>query len=327
MKTFRILLVIFCLPLLLMAKEKATESGEKVFKMLDTPRINVKNDEGYIHVNSWDSKDVKLEWTKIAYAKTQREAEKLLKNTEIDIFSSLNSLRVKIIEPERDRSFSFWDLFDPDAWVQFSNSVIVNFKLTVPKEVYLELSADEGDISVANCSGEIDLKADEGDITCENIGGKRIYMDTDEGDISVRNISAELGVGKFTADEGDIELKNAEFRRVSFSVDEGDISCQELVAQVAVFATDEGDVEVSLAKCNFDEIRISTDEGNARLFLPENSSFRCDIKTLDGIIRTDFDLKVERAGDGYRCTDMIGPRPFAKISADLMEGDIHLLKK
>ncbi|OQX88805.1 hypothetical protein B6D60_01055 [candidate division KSB1 bacterium 4484_87] len=327
MKKIALFVTLLLLPLALLAEEKATQSGQKTFPIETGASIYVSNDEGNIEVNSWDKSEVQIAWEKIAFGKSKEAAEKILKETEIDIFHSVHTLRVKIIEPRREKKFSFWDIFDPDTWANFPRSPVVHFRLFVPRNADLNLSADEGNISVKNCSGSLTITVDEGKINCENIVGEDIKLVSDEGRITGTNIQAPDGKIFIRTDEGKIHLENAACDRATIKCDEGKIYCSEFYARRATMTTDEGNIEVFLANKDGDSYRFYTDEGNVTLHFPDAFSCKFDLKTQEGRIRDDFGLKISKFDGGQRCRESIGTEPARQITVSVSEGNIYLRKK
>ncbi len=327
MKKHAIVFILLIIPTLVFSREKITEKATHTFPMSDNARISVEGNEGNIDVERWDRSEVQLSWTKIAYGRSKEEAEKHLKETEVDYFHASNTLRVKIIKPRRERHFSFWDLFDPDTWSSFNTNVIVHFRLRVPENVRLELYADEGNISVRNCSGKLTAYTDEGDILCENLTLENIRLDADEGDITCTDLSVSSGTAKIHTDEGDIRLRNFECQRTAFDCDEGDIKCDNFFAKRGTFETDEGEIEITLDDKNFDEHRFYTDEGNVTIYFPKDIECKFDMKTLEGKIWNDFDLEVRKIDGGRQCRGSLGSLPKAQIVVSLSEGNIYLKEK
>ncbi|NOZ62024.1 MAG: DUF4097 domain-containing protein [Calditrichaeota bacterium] len=327
MKKIIILIAVSLLSTAVFAREKATQTEQKTFAIEAGAAISISNEDGNIEVDSWDKSDIQISWTKIAYGKSKEMAEKILKDTEIDIFHSLHTLRVKVIEPRQERNFSFWDLFDPDTWANFPHSPVVHFRLIVPRDVKLNLTTDEGKIAVKNCSGSLTAQVDEGDIDCENISAENIKLVSDEGHVTCSGLKATDGKITIRTDEGDIRLENSFSDRASIKCDEGKIYCAEFYARRATMTTDEGNIEISLAERKFDSYRLYTDEGNVTIYFPDAIGCEFDMKTEEGRIRNDFGLKISKIEDGQRCRQSIGSRPTAQMIVSVSEGNIYLRKK
>jgi len=143
---------------------------EKKFPMEAGGQLTVRGDEGFIKVTSWDKPEVHLVWTKRIWIQNGQQAEKLLDLVEVRINQTGNRLNIKVVEPEHYRNFNFWDIFDPDTWGGHNfRSPVVDFELTVPREIDLSLTNDEGDVSVTSIEGDVAIEVDEGDIELSDI--------------------------------------------------------------------------------------------------------------------------------------------------------------
>ena len=59
--------------------------------------------------------------------------------------------------------------------MNFNNNVnTVDFDVTVPNEVTVDVDSNIGEVSVASTKGNVDIKNDFGDVTIENIEGALI---------------------------------------------------------------------------------------------------------------------------------------------------------
>ena len=302
-----------------------TKKFEKTFKIRTAGQISVKADEGFIKVDSWEKSEVQLVWTKTVRARTKNQAEKLMDLAEVRINYVGNRLYVKVVKPNERRSFSFWDLLDPDTWRSNYRTPIVDFELTVPQEINLSLSADEGNVDVESIQGDLDIDVDEGDIELRDIEFEDLELSTDEGEIRASNINNAEGSIAIEVDEGDIFFDDVNSRRLRVECDEGDATFKNLICRFCNISTDEGDIELDIKLKQDDRYQISTDEGNVLFYLPPHPDVRFDLETSDGGIDTDFAVKVKRDDDWEQCRDSLG-EGTALLKAYTDEGIIYLKK-
>ena len=300
---------------------------EKTFHIEPGAHVTVKGDEGFIKVNSWDKPEVHLVWTKRVWGKNKKQAEERLKNVEVRINQTGNRLYVKVVEPREGRSFSFWDLFDPDTWGNHNHrSPVVDFELTVPREINLSFSNDEGDVIVSSIQGDVDIDVDEGEIKIRDIEFGEINLYTDEGSISATNLKNAEGTITIEVDEGDVLLEDVVVRRLRMECDEGDATFKKFNCGSCNITTDEGDIELDVLLEQDNRYQVYTDEGNVCFYLPNNPDVRFDLETEDGSIRTDFDLKIKKRDDWQQCRDRIG-NGSSLIKAYTDEGVISIRKR
>lgn len=303
--------------------EEIKKVETKTFDMEFGGYVSVQGDEGFITVNSWDKPEVKLVMTKRAWGRTKEGAEKNIEKLEIRIEESNNRLEIKLIKPQSDQNFSFWDIFDPDTWQDNRRSPTADFELTVPRQINLKLVNDEGNVTVKSITGNVEIDVDEGDIQLSDMEFDEMSLSIDEGDVEATNLVNPDGRLSITVDEGDISIENITVRRFKAESDEGDINVKNLASNSCSISTDEGNVELTLKLEENDRYRLKSDEGNITCYLPRNPDVRLDLETDDGRITSDFDVRIVRKNDGRICHHKLGSGA-ALIEASTDEGRIAI---
>jgi hypothetical protein len=306
--------------------EEIKKTETKTFNLAFGGYVSVQGDEGFITVNSWDKPEVKLVMTKRAWGRSKEDAEKNLAKLEIRIEEDENHLDIKLVKPKENQNFSFWDIFDPDTWQDNWRSPTADFELTVPQQCNLKLINDEGDVTVRAVTGDVEIHVDEGDIQLRDLAFNEMNLSIDEGDVAGVNLLNPDGRFTIEVDEGEISLDNVIVRRLRVECDEGNIVVKNLEANSCSIATDEGDIELTLSLRENDHYRLNSDEGNITCYLPQRPDVRLDLETEDGGLSSDFDIQIQRNGDGRICQDKLGSGA-ALIEAATDEGTIAIRKQ
>jgi hypothetical protein len=299
---------------------------EKSFKMKPGGHISVEGDEGFIKINSWDKAEVNLVMTKRAWGKSQEDAEQNLKKIEVEINENDNRLDIKLVKERDEKNHSFWDLFDRDTWREIGRSPRVDFELTVPKEINLNLVNDEGDVIVKSIIGDVEIRVDEGDIEINDVAFNELNLAVDEGDINGVDLKNPDGRLTIKVDEGDVLFENVSLRRLRVECDEGGITFKKLSCNSCSIATDEGDVDLDIVLNDNDRYRVSSDEGDLSFDLPNNPDVKLDLESQDGDIRSDFNVSISKNDDRRICRETIG-NGNAFIEAYTDEGTIYLKRR
>jgi hypothetical protein len=312
------------------ADHEVKEMEEKAFKMEPGGTINITADEGFVRISSWDRSEVEIQMTKYARGKNRREAGRLLEEIEVDMEQTGSGLIIRELESD-DESYSLLDLLDPDTWNRMGGrSTWVNFDVTVPRVINLDITTDEGDITISYIDGEIEIDTDEGNIELHEIRSPEISVITDEGNILLEHIRAPLSASSsrllVDTDEGDMELMDVEIERLKIESDEGDVTADMLRCERLDFYSDEGSIEADLAILPGGDYRCRTDEGDILLFLPRDASFSITARSQEGEIRSDFPVQVKEIGDGERIDDAVGDGG-ADVYLFVDEGRIQLREK
>jgi DUF4097 and DUF4098 domain-containing protein YvlB len=311
------------------ADREVKETEEETFEMEPGGTLKISANEGYIDIRSWDRSEVEIRMTKYARGKNKREAQRLLKDIEVEIERTGNRLIIR----ERDfgdESYSLFDLFDPDTWNRMSGrGTWIDFELKVPREIDLDIITDEGDIAVSNVEGDFEIDTDEGDIELYEIRSQTISVNSDEGDMLLEHIRSSSSSSSrlvVDTDEGDMELVDVEMDRVEIESDEGDVMAEMLRCGHLDFYSDEGNIDADLDILPDGDYRCQTDEGDIVLFLPDDASFSITARSHEGEIRSDFPLRVREIDGGERVDDVVG-EGGAHIYLFVDEGIIRLREK
>jgi len=299
---------------------------EKTFKITPGGHISVEGDEGFIKVNSWDKSEVHLIMTKRAWGRSKKDAERNLTKIDVRVDQYDNRLDIKLIKPRERKDYSFWDLFDPDTWGEHRRFPTVDFELTVPKQINLNLGNDEGDVAVKSIIGDVEIHVDEGDIAISEIEFNELKLSIDEGDIDGVDLNNPDGRLTIEIDEGDVLFENVSVRRLRVECDEGDIKIKNLSCNSCNISTDEGDVELDISLDENDRYRVHADEGNVSFYLPDDPDVKFDLEAEDGAIRSDFNVRITKKDDRRICRDTIGNgNVLIEVYTD--EGTIYLRRR
>ena len=300
---------------------------EKTFSLSSGGNIVVKANEGSILIKTWEKEKVLLKMTKRAWGRNRREAERLLEEIEVRIQTGRDRLVIKELDRRGEDRFNFFDLFDGEFWREKGwRSGRVDFELTVPEKVRLDLESDEGDVEVTGTEGKLIIQVDEGEVEIEDVVSDHVEVNVDEGDISLYSINdRDQGLWKLETDEGDIFVEEGTVREVDLSSDEGEIVLKHVQTYRFWLTTDEGDIQVDFQPIKGGSYRMETDEGDLEIFVPEDADLRVKLRTYEGRIESDFDLSVRDRDDGEVMEGVIG-RNNGLLRAFTDEGDVILRK-
>lgn len=322
--TVKILLVIFIVNLY---AYEAVEKEERTFKLNSGAFLELTGDEGNMKVTSWEKNEVWVKIEKRVFARSQKEADRLLKELEIQIEHDDDRLVIRQLKMSENNNFTIFDLLDPDLWTgRGKRDIIVNFELKVPPEIKMRLENDEGDINVTNVNGDIDIVVDEGDVIMENCTLGMTNIDIDEGDLKFYQLTGVNDRVSVYTDEGDIWMEECDLRNLRLDSDEGNIILKKVVSKSMEIKTDEGDVEVELGVSGEGRYRFYSDEGDIFIFIDKNADLKIKLDTEDGRIRADFDLEITELEDGERVRGEIG-RGSSLLEVYTDEGNVELNRR
>lgn len=156
------------------AKEKLEEVVEYTLDFTPGEKLRVRTQNGGITVKTWDRDQIFIHAVKKATANSEEEAEELLETATIELEQLSTGLA---IHTER-----------PDKWKFFKRSnVSVDYTLTVPEYVQLDLQSVNGGISTPPTTGNAKSKTVNGSIRMNGTHGN-VNAHTDNGKISLTEI-------------------------------------------------------------------------------------------------------------------------------------------
>ena len=323
MKKICLAFVLFLSASTVLFGEELTKESVKTVNFKSGGDVVIRADEGEVVVDTWSKPEVRIKMTKRAWARSKREAEKLIENLRVDINSFGHRIIISVREL-RHRNITFSDLFRASTWRYGSQ---VDFEITVPENSNLKVSSDEGNIRIYGVSGKIKVDADEGDINISNITSEMLSIQADEGDVEITGIKeSEKGFIKIDVDEGDVNISDTETSELDVSCDEGRISFSDSKVKRFWFYTDEGDVYASFVPEVEGIYEIKTDEGDVSIIIPETSEPYLYLKSEDGEIYSDFTEQKSRDEDEVIIKTRIGEGK-SRIKVYTEEGSIKLRRK
>lgn len=197
------------------------ERFEQTLPLSEGGRFWLENDNGSIHLVAWSRQEVRIEAEKVAKAGSEEEAQRLLERTEIVVEQRGDEIEVRTRTP-RGGSGSLWGwMFGHDG------GVYVNYSISVPEDIFMNVRSSNGAITAQEISGEIELKTTNGRLELEDARGK-VLAETTNGAIvvSLRQIAPDADL-RFETTNGSIKanLPSDYAGRISARTVNGSIKC------------------------------------------------------------------------------------------------------
>ena len=238
------------------------QRGETIDKTFDIDASQpvdfefIEND-GNVRFSTWDRDQVHIIIRKELRSGNGPRAERLLKETKVDIHQNKNSIRVHIRYP-RVKGFFF---------TANMGRVRVTSEILVPVHSNLTCRSDDGDMFIEGVQGNFNLRADDGTIQVKNAGGT-LLASTDDGRAVLEDFTGDANID---SDDGD-QLLSGHFESLDLESDDGDVTVKSLGVPSSggdwSIETDDGDVDIYLTEDFSADVRIITDDGSIDSFLP-----------------------------------------------------------
>ena len=254
----------------LIAKEEFTKKINKSFEVNKDATLSVKNKFGKVHCANWDKNMIAIEVIITVEASNQDEANKYFDKIKISI--SGNSSRVTA-------STSFGN----DIFSNNNNDINIDYMITMPKTVNIELDNKFGDIIIDEVLGSSNIELGYGTIKCKKLAG-------DKNDLEIKFSEGFIGYVK----SADLELKYSELE-----IDEvNDMTAESKFSELEI-----GKIDVLTLESGYDDDFI----GNIRDLDIEANFSDVDVRSLEDRLVADFDygeLKVRDVAKDFKIIDI-----------------------
>ena len=177
--------------------------------------LSVVDHAGDVTVTGADVDTVQVKAVKTAYDSTQARADAEVKGVKYTIEQTGNVITLKYELPKS---------------MNISNNVnTVDFIVTVPNEVTVDINDNMGKVSVASTKGSVTVKNDFGDVTVENLEGA-LSVQTNSGKVTATSIVAGSENIDLSSDFGSVILKKASGKDITLDSNSGAITLGEVRA-------------------------------------------------------------------------------------------------
>jgi putative adhesin len=177
--------------------------------------LKVADDAGDVTITGGDVETVQIKVVKTAYDSSQARADAEVKGIKYTIEQTGGTITLKYELPKS---------------MNFSNNVnTVDFVVTVPHEVTVDVNGHMGAVSVASTKGHVDIKNDFGDVTTQDIEGA-LTVQTNSGEVNATSILAGSENIDLHSDFGSVTLKKAGGNDITLSSNSGAIALSEVRA-------------------------------------------------------------------------------------------------
>ncbi|WP_266204044.1 DUF4097 family beta strand repeat-containing protein [Pontibacter kalidii] len=286
---------------------------DKTFKVSSKDALNIENQWGKVHVNTWDKNEIRVKVDVIARAATEDRAQMMLDN-------------VTIKESREGSTYSFRTEKSPMRINGHNNnrSLEINYTIYMPAENALAVKNKFGDVYLASMKGKVDVDMQYGNLKCDRLAN------------SSNNVKLTYGSGNCAYINGGVisvayaDMKVEEAGGLQGSSQYGDFSVGSLQETM--------DMKVQYGSFRIDNIsnnirKISLDSGFTPLNLnfADNTNFNFDVNVQFGNFNVDKSLvTITSLEKDYTSAEYKGrfggPSPQGMVSITSRYGDVKFTK-
>jgi DUF4097 and DUF4098 domain-containing protein YvlB len=217
------------------ADDTRTEVFDRTVNLRPGSEVEIENVNGRITIASWDQPRVRIHAVKKVRTSDDSTAQAALRALRVEVKQTSKGISIDTIYPKRDDATSLFG-----ALFGGSINASVEYELTVPRQVNLNVDNTNGAIEVSDVTGELELETTNGRIQVVRCGGaldasttngaidaellavtagSEMSFETTNGRISLRmprNAAAEINAGTTNGSiRSDLALATSRFSRTS----------------------------------------------------------------------------------------------------------------
>jgi len=257
---------------------------EKTFSVSSNGQLTVETEGGNVFVETGGGGTVKVVARQKIRAKSDEEADELLKKLELTIEQSGNDVSARAKYERRN-------------WGR--NPVQVDFTVTVPAEFQASVRTSGGDVRVGDLKGNVRARTSGGNIALGKMGG------TVDANTSGGNVSLVEGVGRVSlgTSGGNIRVERA-VGETDLDTSGGDIEVKSVEGSLRA-DTSGGNVTARIVGALKADCVLETSGGRVKATVDETAAFTLDASTSGGDVRADG-LTITISGGGIGKSKLSG---------------------
>ena len=196
----------------------------------------------------------------------------------------------------------------------------VDYILTVPAAMDLDLGSNHGDISIDGSTGRINIETIQGDVTVR--GGRSVVtLHSVSGDVHVGAVRGRL---EASSTNGEVMVDDVE-GEVYAETTNGDVMLRGIRSDNVTAATVNGDLVYRGTIGDNGHYRLSTHNGDVTVTVSAGTNATVTVSTFSGDFESDFPVTLSGARQGKRFSFTIGTGK-ATLELESYQGSIRLVR-
>lgn len=195
----------------------------------------------------------------------------------------------------------------------------VEYRLTVPADMNLEISTHSGDVSIQGTRGEVQVQTVEGRITVSG-GTGRVSLSSVEGEVRLTGASGRINI---SAVDGSVTVRGAKGDLQVSAVD-GAVLLDDIDAASVEASTVDGQIEFTGIFRDSGRYRLSSHDGDVTVTVPSIDA-AVSVATYEGDFESDFPVTITGTRSRKRLDFTLG-RGSARLELESFDGSVRLRK-
>ncbi len=284
-------------------KEEKQKVVKATFKVNPKDLLSISNKYGNVNFTNHDKSEVSVQVTILAWARSDKEAQKILDRISIEQDNDSESINfeTQIEESRGGYSSSNREGFE------------INYEVKIPKNLNIDVENKFGSVTIGDLNGKLNLDLKHGNFNAHNLSGMRHVISVSFGNLSINEVGSadvEVAHGSLNIDKSNTDLK-IESKHSNVRIDEansleieakhgnmrigtvskitgensfGGIEIRK-VLKSAVLQLKHGNCELEQIAKGFDKIEVENAHGSIELRFDSDAKFQFEARTEHGSIR------------------------------------------
>ena len=195
---------------------------------------------------------------------------------------------------------------------------VVDFDITVPADMALNLSGTYTEIEVDGVRGAINAETVDGSIDVRG-GSGNIMLNSVQGSVTLADATGRIEVNSINES---VELSNIS-GPIRAETTNGDVTLWGIKSSSVEATTINGDVEYEGTVTDAGTYTFNSHNGDITVSIPEGANVTLSVATANGDINSSFSLPFQGTREKHRYTFKLGTGS-ARMEAESFQGDIDL---
>jgi DUF4097 and DUF4098 domain-containing protein YvlB len=195
---------------------------------------------------------------------------------------------------------------------------VVDFDITVPVEMALNLSGTYTEIEVNGSKGAITAETVDGSIDVRG-GSGNVILNSIQGSVTLADATGRIEVNSINES---VELSNVS-GQIKAETTNGDVTLWGIKSSSVEATTINGDVEYEGTVTDAGTYTFNSHNGDIQISIPEGANVTLTVATANGDIDASFPLPFRGTREKHRYTFKLGTGS-ARMEAESFQGDIEL---
>jgi DUF4097 and DUF4098 domain-containing protein YvlB len=195
----------------------------------------------------------------------------------------------------------------------------VEYRLTVPADMSLEISTHSGDVSIQDTRGEVQVQTVEGRITVSG-GTGRVSLSSVEGEVQLTGANGRINI---SAVDGSVKVRGAR-GDLQISAVDGAVLLDDIDAASVEASTVDGEIEFTGTFHDSGRYRLSSHDGDVTVTVPSIDA-AVSVSTYEGDFESDFPVTITGTRSRKRLDFTLG-RGSARLELESFDGSVRLRK-